>query len=439
MRRSNIILASGLTVVAAAVICIEFLWPDEGLPQSQTLPDGSVLKVEAVAFGTKLVYHEVPPKAWQLAIGQRLPYALAARVGWRFNTRDWSQIGMQDGMTGLGLFTAREGLGQPTTDAIRVIVLDEHSNSLRLYDRGRSRLNLDNAGLHYHELQSWLFLAYPRRSKTFVVRFLREDGTGKADELVMQFHIANPHPGLYPTWTPEPWPATKNAGDLAVTLTDFTTGLSAIQPTRAAVENEMAVTRLGLELQQNGRTNCPWQVKMIEVSDATGNRWNALGPQLEGKRTMRLSGNLGTDESAWKLRVELAPTADISPDELVTFAGILVPPAGSNSPLALATNMDGFALRFKNIKTEKPGGKVKPPTMSVSISFETEGMPEDCRLSLVKVSDEHGNKVPINGSGELHWMESFNLSVPTNTASLNCTFGVRKSRFVEFIAKPRTP
>jgi hypothetical protein len=29
--------------------------------------------------------------------------------------------------------------------------------------------------------------------------------------------------------------------------------------------------------------------------------------------------------------------------------------------------------------------------------------------------------------------------VPADAVRLNCTFGARKSRFVEFIAKPRTP
>ena len=184
-------------------------------------------------------------------------------------------------------------------------------------------------------MQSWFFPAFPRHGKTLVVRFLREEGKGKVYVPLMQFQIANPQPGPYPTWAAEPWPATKNVGDLAVTLTDLTTGLSESQPTRAALENEPVVTRLALDLEAKGRTNCPWQVKGVEVSDATGNRWLSYLRDMKTKvheqgvtRTMTLPGNLWPGESAWKMRVELSPTPDVPPDELTTLSGIALPGKG---------------------------------------------------------------------------------------------------------------
>lgn len=443
--RYKISLAVALAFVAVA-FCLECLRPNEGLPRSRKMEDGSVLTVEAVSVGTNLRYHEATPKAWPLAIGQRLPYALAAGLGWRFNTQGWMNMTMPNGMTAMGIFTAHEGPGSVASGPMRVVVLDREGNSFGWHEGGGSDSGTDQTHLHYHQLQSWLVPAFPRRDKTVVVRFLRKQGDGKADVPVMQFRIANPQPGPYPTWTPEPWPATNNAGDLAVTLTDFTTGLSKSQPARAALENEEVVTRLALDLQENGRTNCPWQVKSVEVSDATGNRWNSYLRDAKNKTypsgltsTMTLPGNLWPGESAWKLRIELSPTSNIPPDELATLTGIALPPEGSNSPLSLATNLGGFSFRLQKIETKKPSGNTKRPALTVSISYEIKGMPEDCHLSVVKVCDEQGRKVQINGSKELSPRgDSFDLAVPTNAVSLNCTLGVRKSRFAQFIAKPRT-
>jgi hypothetical protein len=164
------------------------------------------------------------------------------------------------------------------------------------------------------------------------------------------------------------------------------------------------------------------------------------GPQAV-TQTMTLSGNLWPGESAWKLRIELSPAPNVPPDELATLTDLPVPPEGSALPLSQSTNMGQFSIRLQRVETKKPSAKAKnSATLPVTISYNAEGLPEDCHLSLVKVSDEHGRKVQINGSRELsRWGDSFDLAVPTNATRLNCAFGLRKSRFVEFIAKPRTP
>jgi len=211
MRRSNIILAIGLAVVVA-VIGIEFLWPDAGLPQSQTLPDGSVtfwtagrtvwgtlpqsqtlpdgsvLKVVAVSFGTNHSYQEVGPKGWQLAIGQRLPYGMAARLGWRFDTKG---LGWGNTYTGNGpvILTTREGPGKSATNKIAAFTFHDNGDA---WNWGPDVPRVDQKTTHYHQLQMWPILYYPGRSKTLVVQFIWEKGDGTADVPIMQFHIAQP-------------------------------------------------------------------------------------------------------------------------------------------------------------------------------------------------------------------------------------------------------
>jgi len=289
--------------------------------------------VEAISFGTSNYYQEPSPKAWQLAIGRFLPYKLAATLDWRFNTGDWSSIVNPNGMTSLGILAKREGSGRAASDDIRVVVLDGDGNSFGCDRGGRSTGGQDRARTHYHQLRTWDIPAFPRRGNTLVVRLLQKQGDGKVDLPIMQFNFPNPQPGQYPTWTAESWPVTRNDGNLTVTLTDFVTGLSKSDPTRAALENEEPVTRLTLGLVAKGQTNCLWKVRVVEVSDATSNRWNAVpwGSKFTSRQqgvtqTMNLSGNLWASESAWKLRVELVPTTGVSSDDNKRFVEFMAKP-----------------------------------------------------------------------------------------------------------------
>ncbi len=433
-------------VAAATLVCAAHIWRSEGLPRSQTLADRSVLTVESISIANSNYYHEAFPKAWQLAVGKWLPYAVAAGLGWRYNTKDeWASVVSPSGLTNLVIFAKREGPGREPTDQIRVGVLDNQGNSLGCYLGGRDSTMQDARSEHYHQMRTWVLSTFPRRGKTLTLRFLRMQGDGKPDLPIMQFDIPNPQPGPYPIWTPEPWPATKHAGDLAVTLTDFTTGLSASDPTRAAVHNEESVTQLAFDLQVRGRTNCPWRVKYVGASDATGNDWfsvpsfnKAIAHYQGATDTMTSSASLWPGESAWKLRVELAAAPGIAPDGLATMSGLWVPGEGSTLPLSLTTNLGGFALRLQKIETKKASAKAKGVTLAVTLSYAVEAMPEECQLTVAKVSDDRGRAIQVNRRGAYSAGEYYlDLTVPVDAARLSCTFELRRSRFVEFLAQPR--
>lgn len=313
-------LAMALAAVVT-LVCLEYLRTPEGLPRSQRLADGSVLTVESISIGTNHYYHEASPRDWQLAVGKRLPYTLAAGLGWCFDTSGEAISVSNPRMTSLVIFAKLEGSGTGASDTIRAVVLDEDGNSLGWNDGGGHVGTHDSKGTHYHQLRFWDIPAFPRRSKTLVVRFFQKQGDGNVDLPIMQFHIANPQPGTYPIWKPEPWPATEKAGNLTVTLTDFTTGLSKSDPTRAALENEEVVTKLALDLEAKGLSTFSGQVNLVEVSDASGNCWNAIPWRIKTKtfeqgltETMYLPGNLWPGESAWKLRVALPSSFLVSPD-----------------------------------------------------------------------------------------------------------------------------
>jgi hypothetical protein len=81
------------------------------------------------------------------------------------------------------------------------------------------------------------------------------------------------------------------------------------------------VTKLSLDLEAKGLSTFSGQVNLVEVSDASGNCWNAIPWRIKTKtfeqgltETMYLPGNLWPGESAWKLRVALPSSFLVSPD-----------------------------------------------------------------------------------------------------------------------------
>lgn len=291
------------------------------------------------------------------------------------------------------------------------------------------------------------------------MRFLSDPKDGKGVTVIAEFRIPNPNPGPFPTWTPEPLPDVQRAGSVIATLTGFATGLSRAHPEQAARDNEPTITRLGLQLEEPGQTNCLWKPHGIEVSDATGNLWMPYSPASSAAGhagdayIMTFPHTLWPGEPAWKLRIELSRTNSFAPEELWTAFALPVPAedtkspaapssilraslqanqpsAGStNSPAVFSTNINGCSIRLDLARARA--------SSDVTLSVALEQIPNDFRLSLVKISDEKGRPVKIKSANDwLRWRSTFNLAVPRDATRLDCTFAWHKSRFVEFVAAP---
>jgi ribosomal protein S27AE len=112
-RRVKFVLAMALAAVVT-LVCLEYLRTPEGLPRSQRLADGSVLTVESISIGTNHYYHEASPRDWQLAVGKRLPYTLAAGLGWCFDTSGEAISVSNPRMTSLVIFAKDRARAPPT-------------------------------------------------------------------------------------------------------------------------------------------------------------------------------------------------------------------------------------------------------------------------------------------------------------------------------------
>jgi hypothetical protein len=466
--RRALFLLLALGVVAAVVVWVRAA---THYSLSRKLADGTTLRIVQATFGTEFSYHEPKPQPWLLAIGRRLPFATASRLGWWFKGGDWSSVTAPPGETNFALFYTHDG---PTTSSAssrnhyHIVLFDEQGNSFDapIASRGSDGFNPTNT--YFHSLEMQAFPLVPRHGKTIGLRFLSDQKDGKGETVIAEFRIPNPNPGPFPRWTPEPLPDVTRAGSVVATLTGFTTGLSRAHPGQAASDNEATITRLGLRLEEPGQSNCSWKPHGIQVSDATGNLWmpdspasSAEGPAGDAY-VMTFSGTLWPGEPAWKLRIELSRTNGFAPEELWTASALPVPAEDTNSPVApssilrssllqanqpsaggtnsppvFSTNINGCSIRLNLARARTSGGRSGPPSSDVTLSVALDQIPNDFRLSLVKVSDEKGRPVKIKSANEwLRWGSSFNLAVPPDATRLECTFAYHQSRFVEFVAAP---
>jgi hypothetical protein len=173
------------------------------------------------------------------------------------------------------------------------------------------------------------FRNFPLRDREFVLALYVE---GK---LVGQFTVPNPVPAReFPNWTPEPLPATKRIGDLAVTLTSVDW-----------VTNGALVLSPKIELREGGQLGREWHTR-----DSYGMHW----ADVTGREAGYLEP-LCLNETAWKLKVSLyrAATGAFHSNEVWTIPNVTLGPAERVNRFGVSNKIDGVSLEI--MKIDGPG------------------------------------------------------------------------------------
>jgi hypothetical protein len=329
--------------------------------------------------------------------------------------------------------TQREVVG-----LLKVAAFDEHGC------RFESRWSQDAAMIS--DVSGHLFTGFPRRGKTVHLTVF-----DVSDHPLTDFEFPNPAPTLYPLWTPEPLPITKQAGDLSITLTDLHTDPS---PSGKA-PNEFRFYP-GFQFSQNGKPSDVWQADYpFSVSDATGNE---LREDIY---------NLCPYEPAWKLHMKffLKDTASFSLRETWTVNSVQMPEPGKGYSLSAANTLNGVALEVKGIagpgtfsypngirkylgkRDSKDGGgfsvgssgngaqtveTLSAPSPYVEVNVT--GLTIDKRLTLW-ATDAKGRRYNMSYNSA-HY---FCLAIPPDVKSVDLHFVVHSARTAEFLIKPPLP
>ncbi len=229
-------LKTAIVLSVAAMAAVAGAWLI--LPPAQTwkLPDGSVLELAKVTYGTK---HEVRcGNRWQdylapfLSASQRLKYGSRVAVHTSANTNAvvlwfWRKI-----FPGAPSMTPVQLYNPMTLASERLVAVDEHGlESAILESPNLSRLLTKQLEV----LEAWELPDYPRRDRKIKLRIYAPWGTnlvtnsrGSArSEPVGRLTISNPFRSHAPIWLPEALPATRRTNGWEISLERVETGVQA--------------------------------------------------------------------------------------------------------------------------------------------------------------------------------------------------------------------
>ncbi len=252
--------------------------------------------------------------------------------------------------------------------------------------------------------------------------------------MVGEFTIRNPQFRKYPVWTAPPPPITARVEDLSITLLDLVAGVGPGSLNHQPASNPAhSVTRADFRVERAGQLTQEWELVNVESGDATGNwisRFRgtfADGDVKEGE----LMPHPWPAESVWKLRARFSQRSGFLPSELWTLRGLPVRGSRETNNLTLQTNLQGILLAYT--------GQARRSGLSGNHHFNIRLTPAqpDYRLTMVKATDNEGREAKVENWSESPAEWGFGLNVNTNATTLDLTVALHRTRYAEFLVKPR--
>ena len=308
-----------------------------------TLPDGSLLTLDTVSFGSQ---HHYEPGRWRSAwlprsfsaAGRSIPKPsfdletpTEALTFWM--TRQDSNSGAYLNFDWWSHFELVDSHGCTFFGNSRTIRHDR--NATGSYDATNlTPLAPTDASFI---VASGAAHSFPRREKSFRLRLYNLD-----QHPVAEFNIPNPAYRTYPVWRPEPLPQTRREQDLTITLTEVQTLIAAYDWNGSRID--LPVTRLTWQAFWNGTLSTQWEPDSLTLRDATGNATSLLPLFPEP--------GLCTHEAAWSVKAILYQTPEAAAENLSDTwpLGDLNRPAPSHIENQQQTrSLGGLTVQFRGI------------------------------------------------------------------------------------------
>jgi hypothetical protein len=408
------------------------------------LPDGTLLRLEAITRG--------PEHRFVLGrYGMRLLASVLPGTPGHFGTT-LCAYGPTDPAT--LVFWTTWDTNSRLTNWTRTVALDESGEEVEdtaqpFQSWLQSRANA--------KIRGWVVPALPRRGSTIRLRIWVHGQRSP----VAEFRAPNPDPPPHSTWAATLLPATQREGDLEWTLNRLETGRVAPASVPSPFRDRHW-TRALFRIRERGQPTDRWEPVSVSLSDATGNRivpWPIFRDRQRGETRFAFCGNLPPSETAWKLRAEFAPARRFAPADLWTVRRIPFP--GSEGQSRFTAQNPGRGVGLQLTLSQEGGG---PGFIYLRLKQQA-ACREGDRVALVRAIDDRGRENRIDGwpnpdfrltsnddAGRRleivrpiartvenpSWRQGgvYLLACPDGAKTLDLTFAVVKSRFVEFIAKP---
>ncbi|GEM_PF-1638370 len=297
--------------------------------------------------------------------------------------------------------------------------------------------------------------------KSFKLRVFNTEGTK-----VAELDVPDPAPnvGRAASWTGETLPITKSDGVLTATLKSLST------TRRKDAHSDRKTSRVELhsmfDVTQDGKAATESSVRQVQVFDELG---NSAGPW---------DCRLCPREPAWKFQLRLfrADTAQFAESEMIKVGPVKLPQPGTVEEVAASNTLQGVAIDLvasggagrvthHNLSQQRyngshsSGGTVYVNEKPIACQVETRG---DGRYSgttvtceaphiatrvtgttpehttpILRATDDQGRTVRV--SGPVQNTDDLNLwffDIAADAKSLDLTFIVQKARTFEFLVKP---
>jgi len=405
------------------------------------LPSGVEYRFAGVTYGTN---HVMEPR-WT-AVVKRLPGPIRQAVGKVLGTPLGSPRARGSTKPSLAVWFKPLGTNvNGATASLSVMAMLSDENGVASGPREYISVW---TGTPSRQWVSEVFELWPRRSRTLeCVLFQHHYGDAIPYRELGRFRFRNPTFGEFPSWTPDPLPMTKPAGDINITLHDFLSGMKSggrwesgriVGCTPVEPGEEPAAT-VRFTVDSPRGTNETWTTAQFYLSDATGNHLKASSWSSSVGRPAHFAPIFWPGENAWRLTTRFKRTAGFPDNDLLVFDHVPLPQVGQTNVARLTNSVHGVECVLQSVV-------IRPPKTNHSYSsgdltrihLTHAPLSEEFAVDLVGVTFDDPTVNVKSGScsyGGGNYEADF-TSFPTNQTHATITYAVQKTRKVEFLVPP---
>lgn len=427
-------------VFIAAVLSWAALQKPPPLPHVK-LPDGSVLILQGVTYGTNHVLGTPVAKVvskWPVSIKRGVERVLGPRF-----------TEVQKSTTARPCLKLWLRRGTPPGFAA--------TNETASY----TALAADSSGFvsgtecWFSPAYPWTldFEAFPRRDRFITIKIGRAlDGEqGEHHTFCGSFRVRNPVFKAYPQWTPDPKGTRRTNGPVVAQLTRLLTGTDGHanysttadgHPTNTwnpCKDYDRTYSVIDATIHPINSSPQGWHITSVTVSDATGNSVKNTSSSRSGEwQGVAFAPSLWPSESAWKLAVKMKRHSGFTSNETFAFTDIPLPEPGSTNQPGWRTNLNGCQVTLAEVcRRNPPVGNYWTSRDSSYVKIVHSPLPDDLYLDLREALPDGAKENKSTGwsSGGLvrhYWLRD----LPADAKTLSLFFAVHKGVEMEFLAKP---
>ena len=426
MKKTLIFSAVAVTTAILLLAGIGLLTsPKETPAQKIDYPDGSTLTLAGVSYGP--TNSLLLGKSWQKYLYNLLPAKF----------KKWSRAQMiitgTGGRTNSPMFWILKTKTQPTSDEFLTIqILDEYGCELKRNGYSMS----GNSHSQDEWLSSYQLDSVPPHGKVIgIAVYDPQDHSKRLGNFLI--------PGnKLPAKVSSSVLLEQTNGDLKIQFLSLQTGLKAGgYPAWYATNTQPSFTQVAFRVVKAGTLVSNWDPVSVQLTGADG-KIRRPRFQYAARRgddvIFNIDGELPPELGPWRMRFEFNHESDFTPEELVEIRGVPFPATIGVNYLNTNVEFQHTTLRIE----QTLGAWMWPPTNFWATTppppyFRMAMTPQNSSLHLrfVKATDETGNNqsagtYPSTLGGKYY----FKLKDFTNAQTLNLTFALYPSRFVEFEA-----